>query len=200
MTKPGRPRSQRAQNSILDAAVDLLLTRDLPTVSMDAVATRAGVSKATIYRWWPTKETLALDALYREWSADGEAPPDTGSLRSDLEALLVPWVEEIRDRPYDVVIATLFAKARSDAEFAEQYIERLAKPRRSRARAVFTRACDRGEIRQGIDMDLAIDLLYGPLYLRLLQGHAPIAPEFARQIVNGVIDGLPKHAEANGHG
>ena len=65
----GRPRSERARKAILEAAAELLLARGLSAVSMDAVAERAGVSKATIYRWWATKETLALDALYTEWAA-----------------------------------------------------------------------------------------------------------------------------------
>ena len=64
----GRPRSEKARKAILAAAAELLLARGLSAVSMDAVAERAGVSKATIYRWWPTKETLALDALYTEWA------------------------------------------------------------------------------------------------------------------------------------
>src|ERR1700704_255725 len=84
----GRPRSEKARVAILEAAAELLLARGLSAVSMDAVAERAGVSKATIYRWWPTKETLALDALYTEWAAAGPHPRDTGSLRRALLCLL----------------------------------------------------------------------------------------------------------------
>jgi len=80
----GRPRSARAHEATLEAAAGLLLERGLDAVSMDAVAARAGVSKATIYRWWPTKESLALDALYTQWSAAAPVPRDTGSLRDDL--------------------------------------------------------------------------------------------------------------------
>src|SRR6266498_1706017 len=82
--KRGRPRSEQARESILHAAAELLLKRGLDAVSMDAVAEHAGVSKATIYRWWPTKETLALDALYTEWAERSPATQDTGSLRGDL--------------------------------------------------------------------------------------------------------------------
>src|SRR6202161_2729160 len=83
----GRPRSEKAHKAILAAAAGLLLEHGLAQVSMDAVAERAGVSKATIYRWWPTKETLALDALYTEWAAAAPVPQDTGSLRGDLLSL-----------------------------------------------------------------------------------------------------------------
>src|SRR6476659_4652800 len=86
----GRPRSEQASNAILTAAAELLLEHGLAAINMDAVAARAGVSKATIYRWWPTKETLALDALYHEWDTARPELQDTGSLRADLLALLGP--------------------------------------------------------------------------------------------------------------
>src|SRR5487761_158291 len=101
MTEPaprGRPRSARAHEAILKAAAGLLLERGLDAVSMDAVAARAGVSKATIYRWWPTKESLALDALYTEWNAVAPDLADTGSLRGDLIALLSPWAHLVGTR------------------------------------------------------------------------------------------------------
>src|ERR1700743_1650675 len=101
----GRPRSARAHEAILKAAAGLLLENGLAAVSMDAVAERAGVSKATIYRWWPTKETLALDALYTEWAAVRPAPRDTGTLRGDLLSLLRPWARLAGSRPYGRVIA-----------------------------------------------------------------------------------------------
>src|SRR6185312_12819641 len=88
--RPGRPRSERARKAILEAAADLLLDEGTAHVSMDVVAERAGVSKATIYRWWPSKERLALDALL-EWAGTGRSPRDTGSLRGDLLALIRPW-------------------------------------------------------------------------------------------------------------
>src|ERR1700686_2372622 len=88
----GRPRSEKAREAILAAAAELLLARGLAAVNMDAVAQQAGVSKATIYRWWPTKETLALDALYHEWTAARPPAREPGSLRGDLLSLLRPWV------------------------------------------------------------------------------------------------------------
>src|ERR1700722_15135854 len=168
----GRPRSARAHEAILQAAVGLLLENGLAAVSMDAVAARAGVSKATIYRWWPTKETLALDALYHEW----DVPParDTGSLRGALLSLLRPWVRLAGRRPYGRAIAALITEAQTNPEFAREYRERFLAPRRDLARAVLLRAIDRGEIPADTKMDVALDLLYGPLYHRLLHGHAPL--------------------------
>jgi len=95
----GRPRSEQARLAILDATGELLLEHGLPGVSMDAVAERAGVSKATIYRWWPSKETLALEAVYRAWSAAEAPQPDTGSLRGDLRAILLHPTLQTRAHP-----------------------------------------------------------------------------------------------------
>ena len=185
----GRPRSQKARSAILDAACELLLTLGLSSVSMDDVAQRAGVSKATIYRWWPSKETLALDALHYEWALR-DTVEDTGSLRTDLVALLRPWAREVTSRPYARVIASLVTQARSDSAFAEEYVSRLVNPRRERARIVFTRALDRGEIRSGVNLEVAVDLVYGPLYHRLLHGHAPLTDRFLRDVVDQVSHGL----------
>ena len=129
----GRPRSERARKAILEAAAELLLARGLSAVSMDAVAERAGVSKATIYRWWPTKETLALDALYAEWAATGLQSRDTGSLRGDLLSLLRPWARLAGSRPYGRVVAALLTEAQTDPVFATEYRQRFVEPRRSRA-------------------------------------------------------------------
>lgn len=186
----GRPRSERAQQAILSAAAHLLLERGLEAVSMDAVAERAGVSKATIYRWWPTKETLALDALYQEWTDTRSRPTDTGSLRGDLLALLLPWVSRVGDRPYGRVIGALITEAHTDPAFGQMYRERFVEPRREQVRAILHRAAERHEIPADSNVETAVDLLYGPLYHRLLHGHAPLSAEFVRDVVGIVVNGL----------
>jgi AcrR family transcriptional regulator len=186
----GRPRSEKAREATLAAAAELLLARGLGAVSMDAIAERAGVSKATIYRWWPTKETLALDALHHEWAAARPRPRETGSLRGDLLSLLRPWVRLIGKRPYGPVIAALIAEAQTDPAFAEQYRERFVEPRRAQARPILGRAIERGELPATTDVELALDLLYGPLYHRLLHGHAPLDDRFLRDLVDTVLAGL----------
>ena len=185
----GRPGSETAHKAILEAAAELLLARGLGSVSMDAVAERAGVSKATIYRWWPTKETLALDALYHDWAT---VPParDTGSLRGDLLSLLRPWARLAASRPYGRVIAALLTEAQSNPAFAVEYRERFVNPRREQGRAIFRRAIERGEIPAGTKVEVALDLLYGPLYHRLLHGHAPINDRFIREVVDTALGGI----------
>jgi AcrR family transcriptional regulator len=185
----GRPRSEKAQQAILAAAIDLLLEHGLHAMSMDAVAERAGVSKATIYRWWPSKERLALDALL-DW-ADASAPPrDTGSLRGDLLSLVRPWVREIRRRPFGPVIAAFVNEAQSDPTFADAYRTHFVEPRRDAMRAVFARAAERGELPTDLDVEVALDLIYGAVYHRLLHGHAELTDRFARNVVELALNGI----------
>jgi AcrR family transcriptional regulator len=186
----GRPRSQQAHKAILDAAAELLLTRGLSAVSMDTVAQQAGVSKATIYRWWPTKETLALDALYTGWAAAQPHPRDTGTFRGDLLSLLRPWARLASSRPYARVLAALITEAHTDPAFAAEYRQRVVQPRRDQARALFDRAIERGEIPAGTNIEVALDLLYGPLYHRLLHGHAPLNDRFTRDVIDMALGGI----------
>jgi AcrR family transcriptional regulator len=186
----GRPRSEKARQAILAAAAELLLARGLSAVSMDAVAQQAGVSKATIYRWWPTKETLALDALYTEWAGARPSPRDTGSLRGDLLSLLRPWARLASSRPYGRVIAALITEAQTDPVFAAEYRERFVEPRRDQARAIFRRAIERGEIPADTKIEVALDILYGPFYHRLLHGHAPLNERFVRDVIDTALGGI----------
>jgi AcrR family transcriptional regulator len=191
-SRRGRPRSEKAHRAILEAAADLLLDQGAAQVSMDAVADRAGVSKATIYRWWPSKERLALEAL-AEWGSASSPPRDTGTLRGDLLALVRPWVRDIRRRRFGRVIAALLLEAQSDPEFAAEYRRHFVEQRRESMQAAFGRAIDRGEAAAGLDVDVALDLVYGPLYHRLLHGHAPLTDRFAEQVVDLALNGILRH-------
>jgi AcrR family transcriptional regulator len=188
---PGRPRSQKAHQAILAAAMELLLAQGLHAMSMDDVARRAGVSKATIYRWWPSKERLALDALATEWTT---TPPvgrrRTGSLHGDLLARFRPWIRQLNRQPYARVVAGLVAEAQTNPEFAELYREHFVRPRRDATRELLVDARDRGEIAAGTDLEVTLDLLYGPIYHRLLHGHAPLTERFARQVIDHVVTAI----------
>ena len=190
----GRPRSEPARHAILRAALDLLLEQGLDRMTMDAVAERAGVSKATIYRWWRSKPALAIDALYAEWEPVRPQPRDTGTLRGDLLALVRPWVRLVNTTGSSRILASLVNEAHADPAFAELYRDRFVRPRRDHARELFQRAIERGEIPPSTDIDVALDLLYGPLYHRLLHGHAPLNERFARDVVDVLIAGLTAEA------
>jgi AcrR family transcriptional regulator len=190
----GRPRSETARREILRAAGDLLVERGLHAISMDAVAERAGASKATIYRWWPSKELLALDALLDEWEPARHGTHDTGTLTGDLNALIRPWARQLATKPYARVIAALITRAQDDPEFAEQYHARFVEPRRDQARAIFARAIDREEIPGDADVEIALDLMYGAVYHRILHGHAKLTDAFTRTVVDYVVAGVARRS------
>ena len=183
----GRPRSERASKAILAAAMELLLDQGLHAMSMDEVARRAGVSKATIYRWWPSKERLALEALSAEWASEPGVEPDTGSLRGDLLGRFRPWLRQLDRKPFARVVAGLVAEAQTNPEFAVMYREHFVQPRRDATRELLIDARERGEIAADADLEVALDLLYGPIYHRLLQGHAPLTARFAEQVIDYVL-------------
>ena len=186
----GRPRDEKARVAILDAAAELLLARGLEKVSMDAVAEQAGASKATIYRWWPTKEQLALEAVYRKWAAVEPEPNHTGLVREDLVELLDSWSRLASGQPYGRVIAALLSAAQSNPDFAQQYRDHFVEPRREQGRKILRHAVETGQLPTGIDVELTLDLLYGPIYHRWLHGHAPIDEAFVRAVVDTVCAGL----------
>lgn len=183
----GRPRSEGSRKAILGAAGELMQDHSLTAISMDAIAQRAGTSKATIYRWWQSKELLVLDALFSEWEPEQADAHDTGSLSGDLLALIGPWARQLATRPYGRVIAALVTKARTDPHFGEEYRVRFVEARRQPARLIFTRAIRRGEIAADTDIEAVLDLLYGAFYHRMLQGHAPVTDRFAHTIVGYVV-------------
>jgi AcrR family transcriptional regulator len=188
-TRPrGRPRSAKSQKAILAKAIEILLEQGLHSMSMDDVAKRAGVSKATIYRWWASKELLALDALATEWALPTPSSGlDTGSLRGDLLARIHPWLRQLNQKPYERIIAGLLAQTQTDPEFAKLYREHFVAPRREATRTLLLQAIDRGEIADDTNLEVTLDLLYGPIYHRLLHRHAPLNQRFAAQVIDAVI-------------
>jgi AcrR family transcriptional regulator len=195
----GRPRSATSQKAILAKAIEILLEQGLTSMSMDDVAKRAGVSKATIYRWWASKELLALDALATEWALPTPSPDlDTGSLRGDLLARIHPWLGQLNQKPYERIIAGLLAQTQTDPEFAKLYREQFVAPRRDETRRLLLRAIDRGEIGADTNLEVTLDLLYGPIYHRLLHRHAPLNDRFAAQVIDAVIAAISAGGLATG--
>ena len=188
----GHPLDTSRDVAIRDAALDLLSEIGYDRLTMDAVAARAHASKATIYRWWPSKELLALDALFSDWAPAAGAGYDTGSLAGDLLALTLPWARQLAAKPYGRVIAALITSAQSDPRFAEVYRARFLQPRRDLARVIFNRAIERGEIPADTDIEVALDLLYGPFYHRVLHGHAQLTDRFTRAIVEHVVTAVAR--------
>ena len=163
------------------------------------------MGRPAIWRGCPTacaartlSETRSSLPGYHEWAAASSRARETGSLRADLLSLLRPWVRLLGRRPYGRVIAALITEAHTDPTFAEQYRERFVEPRRDQARPILARAMERGELPATTNVELALDLLYGPLYHRLLHGHAPLSERFLRDLVDTVLAGLTAADERPG--
>lgn len=187
----GRPRSERARQAVLAAAAELLREKGLRAMSIDEVAARAGVSKATIYRWWSDKDAVALDAFLADLEAHQGPLADTGSLRGDLLAGLRARVRMwTRDPALGRTQAGLMAEAQSDPELRAEYLAHVMGPLRREGRSLFARAAERGEIGADAEVGVALDLLYGALYHRLFSGHAPLDDHLVRSAVDIVLRGM----------
>lgn len=186
----GRPRSERSRSAILAAAAELLGEQGLRAMSIEGIAERAGVSKKTIYRWWPSKGVLALDAFYDEWSSAQGLTPDTGSLAGDLRSRARATVRLMRSATLGPTLAALLAETQTDPQLARIFHDHVIEPLRAQARPIFERAIGRHEIPPDTDVDAAIDLVHGPLFLRLLLTHAPLTRRFADTIVELATAGL----------
>jgi AcrR family transcriptional regulator len=191
----GRPRSEEADRAILDAATELLAERGLAGMSIEEVATRAGVGKATIYRRWRSRGALALDAFVREFQ--GLQPvPDTGTLRGDLIAALRAWVRAVTRTPMGRVLLGLIAEAQHDPAVADAWRMQVMEPLRAQRTVIVRRAVARGEIPASTDPDIVLDLLYGASYHRLLHGHRPLTDDFVCDAVDLIIAGLGRATSA----
>lgn len=180
----GRPRNEACTNDILSATLDLVAEVGIAALTVDAVAARAGVGKATIYRRWSSKEALMLDA-WATFVLPAEVP-DTGTLHGDLRALLGQLDSPLHDRNLQRVFPQMVAAARVTPEVAEQYRTLIAQ-RRAPMRAVLERAAARGEIGAAVDLGVVHDLLVAPLLYRWLITDEPIDADLMDRIIDLVL-------------
>lgn len=183
-----RPRSARAHAAVLAAARELLREGGLPAATIDAIAARSGVSKATIYNHWPSRTAVAAEA-FGEAMAAATPVPDTGSVRGDIIAQ-VRQVSAFYASDDGTVFAQLLAAGVTDPHGAEYFRQYFLTGRRESTRILWQRAIARGEARPGIDVDTAADILFGGLIYRLLNGNTPLTDERAQTIASAAIGGL----------
>jgi AcrR family transcriptional regulator len=181
----GRPRSRQAEVAILKATRELLAEQGLTVMTIEEVASRAGVGKASIYRRWPNKAALALDAFVDDYLA-GIPVRDTGTLRGDLLASARDWIRVVTRTPAGRTLAGLLAETLTDPALAEAWRDVVLHRMRDDRRAIISRAIARGELPAGIDADLILDLFYGALYHRFINGHLPLTESFARSLAVAV--------------
>jgi AcrR family transcriptional regulator len=167
MTEPsqaaGRPRSEEAHRAILDATLALLVEVGYSALTVEGIAQRAGVGKATIYRRWPSKLPLVIEA-FGELPAFEEA--DTGDLRGDLDHILRSYVRVYNTTPLGAVVPSLAGELPHNPELMDLFAPVVKERRRPLIRAL-ERAVQRGEIPRDIDLDLAADLVLGPITVRV---------------------------------
>jgi AcrR family transcriptional regulator len=183
--RPGRPRSIECDRAILLAALDEYGERGFDGMSVDAVAARAGVSKATIYRRFESKLDLVRSAMYE--SAGARMPtPDTGSLVGDLHALLTNLIELTQDPTLGCNVRMIVADGVRNPELGAAH-EEFVRYRRSGTLAVFERAIAKGELRADVELQVAGDMLTGPIFYRHLVSHMPINEAYADQVVDAFL-------------
>jgi AcrR family transcriptional regulator len=165
--RPGRPRSALAHVAILEATLELLAERGLAALTIEGVAARAGVGKATVYRRWASKPALVREAITR--IGTGDMPlPDTGSVRGDVIAMMRGRRESASATRAGFFIPRLVAEAAADPELGPLLDEVLVQPGRRIMRLILERGIERGELRRGLDLESAVDLLVGAIVYRLL--------------------------------
>ena len=189
----GRPRSERAKRAILEAAGELLDHNGFAGVTVEAIAVRAGVSKATIYRWWPNKAAVITDS-FLELTAPEIDFVETGSVREDLRLQMRSLIRVFVGKSGQT-IAALVAEGQSDPEVADAFRSRWISARREETDLVLRRGVARGELCDGLDLEAVMDALYGPIYYRLLVGHLPLEEGFADVLTDYVMYGLAAPGE-----
>jgi AcrR family transcriptional regulator len=184
----GRPRSEQARIAVLRATSELMHEVGLRAMTTDEIASRSGVSKATIYKWWSNKYAVAVEAFLSEMLV--ESPdPDTGSARDDFRIAL-RGLMHFYTSPSGRVFAQLVGEAQFDPVVAEELRDRLVRARRQLVRAIWDRGVARGELRSDVEPEVAVDLVFGPALYRLVAGHAPLDEAAADRIVDVAVRGL----------
>ena len=183
----GRRRAEDVRQATLEAAAELLLFEGLSKVTFDKVAARAGVSKMTLYKWWPSPGILALQA-YFDAVEQVFAFPDTGDIRADLTNQLHSFIAFMKK--HGSVIRELVGAAQSDPDLASALAEDYARPRRRLAIDRLRIAQEAGQIRGDIDLITIESQLFGACYHRLIIFHEPLTADFTDGLVANLFEGI----------
>jgi AcrR family transcriptional regulator len=186
----GRRRSDRSHQAIITATQELLVERGYRALTIEGVAARAGVGKQTIYRWWPSRAALVLESYLAGSDRVQLPPPDSGSTREDVRAL-IGWLAAVLAEPTGGrVVAGLIGDLQHDSALAEGFRQDVVPARRQAMLAALERGRERGEVRADADLELAVDALHGAVFYRLLLSGEPLDAAFAKQLADQVLIGL----------
>jgi AcrR family transcriptional regulator len=188
-THPTGARSLRVHDAVLQATRELLAEGGLAAATVDAISALSRVSKATIYKHWPSRTAVAAEAFGRIM-ADELPLPDTGSATGDFTAQVRQVSNFYATQP---VFAELLASCVTEPSTTPYFRKFFLTERRRNIAILWQRAVDRGEVDADIDVEVAQDLLFGPLIFRLMTGHRPLVPEEADKIAAAALSGLLRH-------
>ena len=185
----GRRRSQRSHDAIVAATQELLLERGYSDLTIEGIAARAGVGKQTIYRWWPSRAALVLEAYLA--GEEAVPPPPAGrSVRADVRALLGWLIAVLAEPTGGPVVAGLVSDLQHDADLARGFRRHVVPARREAMLAALQRGRARGEIREDADLELAVDTLHGAVFYRLLLSGEPLDDAFVDGLADQMLTGL----------
>jgi AcrR family transcriptional regulator len=182
----GRPRSEEAHQAILNATLELLVEVGFSALTVEGVASRAGVGKATIYRRWPSKLPLVVEAFGQ---LPGFEEADTGSLADDLKKMLRGYLNVFNSTPLSAVLPSLAGERTHNPELSELF-EPVSKDRRRPLVAAFERAVERGEIGAELDLELAADLVVGPIAVALFFKGGRLSTKMVGPMVDLALAGI----------
>ena len=185
----GRRRSERSHHAILAATQELLLERGYAGATIEGIAARARVGKQTIYRWWPSRAALVLEA-YLAGEEAVELPAEARSVREDVRALLRWLVAVLAEPTGGPVVAGLVSDLQHDADLAEGFRRDVVPSRREAMLRALERARARGEVRADADLELAVDALHGAVFYRLLLSGEPLGEAFIDGLTQQTLEGL----------
>jgi AcrR family transcriptional regulator len=177
----GRPRSENARRAVLDAAADLAM-EGAAGAGIDAIAARAGVSRTTVYKWWPTAAAVLLEGLLERTHETLESPASVAT-REALGEYLARLVVLVRDTPAGALLRGLTAASVSDPGVGHAFVDGWLAPRRAAVVELLLEGARRGEVRDGLNYDCVIDALFAPIYYRLIYQHQPLTDQLSAEIL-----------------
>src|SRR6202167_1652765 len=176
-------RSEAARQAVLEAADDLLVERGFAGLTIEGIAARAGVAKQTIYRWWPSKAEILMDAFVDD-AAEYLSPPDSGDVGRDLRTHLSRLADFLTQTDAGAVFRALAGQAQHDGDVPARLRADHLSQQRDRDRLPLQHAVDRGQLPAQTDIDLAVEQLVGPIYYRVLVTGEPVSAEFTDHLVD----------------
>lgn len=185
----GRRPADEVRADVLRTVGEVLLTEGIADLSFERVARLSGVSKTTLYKWWPSKGALALDGYFHAVQ-QRLAFPDTGDIRADLISQLRAFARVMTRTPGGKVLAELIGQAQTDDDLSTAFRALYSSERRRLAGERLRRAQEQGQIRAAVDVQVVVDQLWGAVYNRLLVPDEPVTNDFIVALVTNLLDGI----------